>query len=245
MSYTTRRNSDRDILVLERLVADNPDDHEAVTRLVAAKKRAGIEIDTPLYAKWILAKIHFNEVSPDRVYMASRLGHAAARLAVPTPRSKHISTAFGEGWDSEYRISCYIQPLDKLEAVSFACDCIDRVIPLFERMVPGETSARNSVDKVRAWVMSPSFANAEIAYDSINVLCRYVYVSNEANRVIDACRCISLAPHDYNYIKLYSDAAGAIYSSSVARVRGVGKNDINSERRWQIERFCQYLLNEI
>lgn len=102
----------------------------------------------------------------------------------------------------------------------FACDCAERVLPLFEKVFPDDDRPRKCIEATRR------FARGEITREELGVFWDAAW---------DAARAAGDAAGDAAWDAAW--AAGA--AARAARAAGA------TEKQWQTERLFQYLRGEV
>lgn len=248
-----RNPTDETIRRLERICQDSPKDLIAYEAMLAAKIRAGVPIeddpktppyDTGKYAILLNARVRTGATTQPRIAMAARLGHSTAMLVSPGLASATLREAFSV-------IS------DRREAVSFACDCAERALVVFERLIPGDWRPRLAIEAVQTWIESPSNRTVEAvrsvtdschnaAFDTIylrdySAANSQMFVHSErALDAIDAARITAVTVFvNRDYIAYAIDAVYHAYDA----YDFYGYNT-SMMRSWQRERLAKYLLGE-
>ena len=220
------RNGDRDLRELERAYLADPSDLVAYEALLAARLRAGVPVDDPrmppqsveAYALLIEARVRSGVTTRPRVVMAARLGHAGAQAAAPEWErlgGAELRTAIGA--------------LGRREIVAFACDCAERVLPLFERAMPEDVRPRRAIEAARAWVVSPSEKAASVAAVAANHAAVAANAAGDDADVAGYAACASFA----------ADTAAASSTFTAAEAADDASDDNDAVR------LAQYLLGEV
>lgn len=243
------RNGDVNIRALEMIVRADPDDIDSHRRFLTAKLRVGL-------------------LSHDQLVMAARLGHPAARLAAPEWH-EFVNNAIyiSPMWYTSVDDPIYIRRFAMLslsnyrDMVSFACDCVERVIYIFEQVRPGDMRPMLAIKAIREWIATRS--NETIINDAMIA-------------ATDAVMAHGVSDADYRYIA-YSAASGEAAAKAVAAVvhsincsndaslqtqnrliealdmsiRSIDlavdlevEVDSHNEQLWQCTRLAQYFINE-
>lgn len=113
-------------------------------------------------------------------------------------------------------------------AREFACECAERVLPLYEEQFPEDDSARNAIDTAR------KYANGEATLKDLS----------DARRAVR--EALSLAENNVSWealktieqVTLESASEAASYAATWAVV---AVESYDSERQWQIDRLLQIL----
>lgn len=205
------RNGDRDIRELERALRADPNDLNAYAKLLRAKVRAGL-------------------LTSDCVVQAARLGHAAAQEAEPDAIRFEGELSYDDEADLERAVSALS---DRREIVSFACDCAERVLPIFEREAPDDARPRLAIEAARKWISGPYKIATSVSRDANAAADAHSDIASlAASSAADVIYAISSKSHR-------EAVAGAAYAARTASSYGA------AERLWQRERLAQYLLGEV
>lgn len=223
-----RRNGDVDIRALENDVRDDPSDIGSHIKLLRAKLRAGL-------------------LSHDRIVMAARLGSEAARGAAPEWNWGLFTGEIRFNTDHSRRVGI-LGLRDIREAITFACDCVERVLPNFEQAMPGDNRPRRAIEVARAWVVSPSRESAiinaifEAAVGAADACDAVVGIDEAAAEAAAAAYgpANEICSVRAGYICLVDSIDNTIRSVRWQRL-GVGYNEI----AWQRERLIKYFLGEV
>ncbi len=114
------------------------------------------------------------------------------------------------------------------KAVEFACDCAERVLPLFERERPDDHRPRKAIEAARAWAEEPSASYASYAASAA-----YAYADAAANAYAAYVYAADAAADAYAAYAY--DAAYAAYAADAAYAARA------AERTWQAERLLDLL----
>ena len=231
------RNGDRDLRELERAYLADPTDLVAYEALLAARLRAGIPVDDPrtppssveAYALLIEARVRSGVTTRPRVVMAARLGHAGARLAAPEWAGQG-EINWAEDTPRQNAITALGREIRKI--TSFACDCAERVLGVFEGDHPDDMRPRAAIEAARAWVLDPSAINKKAA---------------EAARAAAYAAASHISYAAASAAASAADAYAATYAAAAASAATAADADADAaaERLWQQERLAQYLVGDV
>jgi hypothetical protein len=105
-------------------------------------------------AQVLLERVRLGQQTHERLEWAARLGHEDALAAVGKLERPAID--WSSWWDREYAIRGVAEAVGglgyKRAVVSFAADCAEQVLPVFESRFPGDDRPRKAVQAARAWV---------------------------------------------------------------------------------------------
>lgn len=215
-------------------------------KILAERIRVGIPVDQGVppsevdsYKLLIEARVRTGVTTQPRVVMAARLGHEAARLAAPEwVESREIN------WDNWHRKEKTIATLGyRRMIVSFACDCVERVLPNFERYVPGDMRPRFAIEAIRAWVLDPSAKNKIV----VVAISDSFYSNDDERGRYSADYATFFVAHAVANPAIYAAhyAVVAINNAAIINDGNPDDADSNAERLWQRQCLAKYLLGEI
>lgn len=218
------RNGDVSIRTLERAVALDPEDLNSYIRLLREKERAGLLTDY-------------------RLIMAARLGHLAARLAAPE-WEEYGEIEFNNHESRSTAINALSDYLNfhdlksRREMVSFACECAERSLHVFERVLPHVRYPRIAIESARRWVISPNDSLANEAYLASELAAYSSFDDSHSMVVRDAALASSSAA-------LVASSYGSGVAAEACRLAWVAMSISESELIWQKLRLAKYLLGEV
>ncbi|KAF5061465.1 MAG: hypothetical protein PHT97_00180 [Methanoculleus sp.] len=127
---------------------------------------------------------------------------------------------------------------------TWAADCAERVLPLFEEAYPEDNRPRNAIEACRAWVRTGVFRMAEIRGASLAAHA----AARDAKKNDAACFAARAAGQAVATAHVPQHAYGAAYYAlkAVAAVDMVNAvMNVIREREWQAERLPERLREEI
>ncbi|HOI58313.1 MULTISPECIES: putative immunity protein [unclassified Methanoculleus] len=133
---------------------------------------------------------------------------------------------------------------DQMTMATWAADCAERVLPLFEEAYPEDNRPRNAIEACRAWVRTGVFRMAEIRGASLAAHA----AARDAKKNDAACFAARAAGQAVATAHVPQHAYGAAYYAlkAVAAVDMVNAvMNVIREREWQAERLPERLREEI
>jgi len=133
---------------------------------------------------------------------------------------------------------------DQMTMATWAADCAERLLPLFEEAYPEDNRPRNAIEACRAWVRTGVFRMAEIRGASLAAHA----AARDAKKNDAACFAARAAGQAVATAHVPQHAYGAAYYAlkAVAAVDMVNAvMHVIREREWQAERLPERLREEI
>jgi hypothetical protein len=157
------------------------------------------------------------------------LSYWSIKMAKP----KMVKTALDQ------QIADLIAGTDKKILVTWACDCAERVLPLFEHKRPDDQRLRQAIETARTWVRDGVFRMATIRGASLgaHAAARDVEDDDVARSAARAAGQAVATTH----VPTHSIAA-AIYAATAVRdsvPAADGEAAVMSERQWQYEHLVE------
>ena len=119
--------------------------------------------------------------------------------------------------------SSYDVDLDKPRLVTFAADCAERDLPIFEARYPEDLRPRKAIEAARAWIACPTPETSDAASAA--------YAASDAAASY-AAYAASDAAHAAAHAAAYAADADAAYASYASYAAASA-----DERRWQADRL--------
>lgn len=141
--------------------------------------------------------------------------------------------------DLDSQIAELVDKTDKKTLAIWACDCVERVLPYFEKKYPGDKRPRLAIEAGREWVRTGVFRMADIRNVALasHAAARDVEGDDPARSAARAAGQALATAHVKNH-----SVAAAIYAATAVR-DGVEPADsdisVTKERDWQYS----HLLN--
>lgn len=127
---------------------------------------------------------------------------------------------------------------------TWAADCAERVLPLFERAYPGDDRPRKAIEACRTWVRMGVFRMAEIRGAPLGAHA----AARDAKENDAACFAARAAGQAVATAHVPQHAYGAAYYALKAVAAGDPENagvNVSEERDWQAGRLPEGLREEI
>jgi len=127
---------------------------------------------------------------------------------------------------------------------TWAADCAERVLPLFEATYPGDDRPRKAIETCRAWVRTGVFTMAEIRGASLGAHA----AARDAKENDAACFAARAAGQAVATAHVPQHAYGVAYYAFKAVAAADPANamgNVTAEREWQAERLPAGLREEI
>jgi len=127
---------------------------------------------------------------------------------------------------------------------TWAADCAERVLPLFEEAYPGDDRPRKAIEACRTWVRTGVFRMAEIRGASLGAHA----AARDAKENDAACFAARAAGQAVATAHVPQHAYGAAYYAFKAVAAADPANamgNVTAEREWQAERLPAGLREEI
>lgn len=129
---------------------------------------------------------------------------------------------------------------DQITMATWAADCAERVLPLFEEAFPEDDRPRSAIEACRAWVRTGVFRMAEIRGASLAAHA----AARDAKENGAACFAARAAGQAVATAHVPQHAYGAAYYALKA-VTAANPADVAREREWQAARLPEGLREEI
>jgi hypothetical protein len=133
---------------------------------------------------------------------------------------------------------------DQMTMATWAADCAERVLPLFEEAYPGDDRPRKAIEACRTWVRTGVFRMAEIRGASLGAHA----AARDAKENDAACFAARAAGQAVATAHVPQHAYGAAYYAlkAVAAADPAGAAaKAAAEREWQAGRLAEGLREEI
>jgi hypothetical protein len=125
--------------------------------------------------------------------------------------------------------------LEKPIAVRFACQCAERVLPIFESKCPDDKRPRRAIEAALKWLNDPSEASRNAANAAADAAAAAnAYAANAAANAYAADAAATAANAAANAAADAAAAAAANAAAAAAR---------NSERKWQANQLRRLVRN--
>lgn len=169
----------------------------------------------------ITERLRLGLVTNERVKAAAECGHPAASVLFPVDRTEDL-----QGMDL----------LTTFEQRLFACDCAERVLPIFERERPGDKRPREAIETARR------FARGEASERELSVAEEAAWDAWDGSWAAAGSAAWAAAHGAVAW-----SAAGSAVRASARDAVGASARDAAraAEIYWQRLRLAAYLLGEI
>jgi hypothetical protein len=132
---------------------------------------------------------------------------------------------------------------DQKALATWAADCAERVLPLFEKACPGDDRPRKAIEQCREWVRTGVFSMAVIRHASLSAHAAARDVTEESARY--AARAAGQAvgtPHVAQHA-----FGGAYYALKAVAAADPANAEANvaEEWRWEVGRAPEHLRDEV
>lgn len=134
--------------------------------------------------------------------------------------------------DQDAKIDSLVRSTDHKTAVIWACDCAQRVLPLFEKISPTDNRPRIAIKTGRTWITTGRFSMAVIRKASLDAhgAARDVLTHDSARSAARAAGQAVAAAH----VALHAIAA-ARYAAIAVRDATNSVGAVSAERDWQYQ----------
>jgi len=123
--------------------------------------------------------------------------------------------------------------LDRRTSVSWACDCVERTLPIFEKELPEDKRPRNAIEVTRAWVAGKAtLGEVRVTVDAAHDAAYATYATY-------ATFAATYAAHAASFV--FAAAEAASFAAAHAAANFAVSNA--TERTWQFNRMLEYVRN--
>lgn len=124
-------------------------------------------------------------------------------------------------------------PWNQQTAVLFACDCAERVLPLFEREYPDDQRPRQAIETARKWV------HGKATLEEVQAAADAAYTAYAAAYAANAAAYAAYAANAAADAAAYA-AANAAYAAHAAHAAAYV-----AEKEWQQKRLMEYVEGRV
>jgi len=120
--------------------------------------------------------------------------------------------------------------------VAWACDCVERVLPIFEKQCPEDKRPRNAIEVTRAWLAGKA------TLEEVKTAADAAYVTNAAYYVARASYAAANAAADATAADATAARAARAARAAINAAYGA---TCSAERTWQVSRMLEYVRGEV